>query len=125
MELRYQDGLIPAIVQDPRTGKVLMLGYMNAAAFEKTIQTGYVTFFSRSRQALWTKGETSGHRLSVREIRVDCDQDALLIEAELSGSGCCHQGYESCFYRRVTPQGEQVVEPRQFDPKQVYKTSDE
>jgi phosphoribosyl-AMP cyclohydrolase len=121
MELRYQDGLIPAIVQDPRSGKVLMLGYMNVAAYEKTIETGYVTFFSRSRQALWTKGETSGHRLAVREIRVDCDRDALLVEAELSGSGCCHEGYESCFYRRLTPKGEEVVEQRQFDPEQVYK----
>jgi phosphoribosyl-AMP cyclohydrolase len=124
MELRYQDGLIPAIVQEPRTGKVLMLGYMNAAAYQKTIDTGYVTFFSRSRGKLWTKGETSGHRLAVRDIRVDCDQDALLIEAELSGSGCCHEGYESCFYRRVTPEGAEIVEPRQFDPTQVYKSSD-
>jgi phosphoribosyl-AMP cyclohydrolase len=121
MELNYHDGLIPAIVQDPRSGKVLMLGYMNVAAYEKTIETGYVTFFSRSRQALWTKGETSGHRLAVREIRVDCDRDALLVEAELSGSGCCHEGYESCFYRRLTPKGEEVVEQRQFDPEQVYK----
>jgi phosphoribosyl-AMP cyclohydrolase len=123
MELKYQDGLIPAIVQDPRTGKVLMLGYMNDDAYRKTVETGYVTFFSRSRQTLWTKGETSGHRLSVREVRVDCDRDALLIEAELSGSGCCHEGYESCFYRKVTSQGvEEVVEQRQFDPEQVYKT---
>jgi phosphoribosyl-AMP cyclohydrolase len=122
MELKYQDGLIPTIVQESRSGKVLMLGYMNDTAYEKTIQTGYVTFFSRSRQALWTKGETSGHRLTVREIRVDCDRDAVLIKAELSGPGCCHEGYESCFYRKVTPEGEEIVEPRQFDPTQVYKT---
>ncbi len=123
MQLKYQDGLIPAIVQDPKSGKVLMLGYMNGAAFEKTLETGHVTFFSRSRQKLWTKGEQSGHRLAVREIRVDCDQDTLLIEAELSGPGCCHMGYESCFYRRVTPQGEEVIEPRQFDPETIYKSS--
>jgi len=123
MQLKYQDGLIPAIVQDPKSGKVLMLGYMNDAAFEKTLETGYVAFFSRSRQKLWTKGEQSGHRLAVREIRVDCDQDTLLIEAELSGPGCCHMGYESCFYRRVTPQGEAVIEPRQFDPETIYKSS--
>ncbi|HLI29913.1 MAG TPA: phosphoribosyl-AMP cyclohydrolase [Terriglobia bacterium] len=121
MQLKYQDGLIPAIVQDPKSGKVLMLGYMNGAAFDKTVETGYVTFFSRSRQKLWTKGEQSGHRLAVREIRIDCDQDALLIEAELSGPGCCHMGYESCFFRRVTPQGEEVIEPRQFDPEEIYK----
>lgn len=123
MNLKYQDGLIPAIVQDPRTGKVLMLGYMNEAAYRKTVEAGYVTFFSRSRQVLWTKGETSGHRLSVREIRVDCDGDALLIEAELSGAGCCHEGYESCFYRKITPKGEEIVEPKQFDPEQVYQNN--
>ena|SRR5487761_753413 len=123
MQLKYQNGLIPAIVQDSKSGKVLMLGYMNADAFEKTMQTGYVTFFSRSRQKLWTKGEQSGHRLAVREIRVDCDQDALLIEAELSGAGCCHMGYESCFYRRVAAQGEEVVEQKQFDPEEIYKKS--
>ena len=121
MQLKYQDGLIPAIVQDPKSGKVLMLGYMNDAAFEKTVETGYVTFFSRSRKKLWTKGEQSGHRLAVREIRVDCDQDALLIEAELSGPGCCHMGYESCFFRRVTTEGEDVIETRQFDPEEIYK----
>jgi phosphoribosyl-AMP cyclohydrolase len=124
MKLNYRDGLIPAIVQEPRTGKVLMLGYMNDDAYRKTMETGYVTFFSRSRQTLWTKGETSGHRLAVREIRVDCDRDALLVEAELSGSGCCHEGYESCFYRKITPGGEEIVEARQFDPEQVYKASD-
>ncbi len=121
MQLKYRDGLIPAIVQDPKSGKVLMLGYMNDAAYQKTVETGYVTFFSRSRQKLWTKGEQSGHRLAVREIRVDCDQDALLVEAELSGPGCCHNGYESCFYRRLTPEGDEVVDIRTFDPEVVYK----
>ena len=121
MELKYQDGLIPAIIQDPRNGKVLMLGYMNDAAYQKTVETGYVTFFSRSRQKLWTKGEESGHRLAVREVRIDCDQDALLIAAELSGPGCCHEGYESCFYRKVTTQAVEIADPRQFDPAAVYK----
>lgn len=121
MELKYQDGLVPAIVQDARTGKVLMLGYMNDVACQRTLETGYVTFYSRSRQRLWTKGEQSGHRLAVREVRVDCDQDALLISAELSGPGCCHQGYETCFFRKVTPEGTETVEPRHFDPAQVYK----
>ncbi|MGH9355938.1 MAG: phosphoribosyl-AMP cyclohydrolase [Terriglobia bacterium] len=120
-DLKYEDGLIPAIVQDPRSGKVLMLGYMNGAALEKTRETGYVTFFSRSRQKLWTKGEQSGHRLAVREIRVDCDRDALLIEAELSGAGCCHMGYESCFFRRITAQGEELADRRRFDPEEIYK----
>jgi phosphoribosyl-AMP cyclohydrolase len=122
MELKFQDGLIPAIIQDEHSGKVLMLGYMNDAAYQKTLDTGYVTFFSRSRQKLWTKGEQSGHKLAVRAVLVDCDQDALLIKAELSGAGCCHEGYETCFYRKLTPQGAEIAEPRQFDPEQVYKT---
>lgn len=123
MELKYEGGLIPAIIQDPETGKVLMLGYMNPEAYQKTLESGYVTFFSRGRQKLWTKGETSGHRLKVRQVRVDCDQDALLIEAELTGPGVCHMGYESCFFRKITPQGQEIVARREFDPEAVYKES--
>lgn len=121
MELKYDNGLIPAIVQDPRSGKVLMLGFMNDEAVRKTLETGYVTFYSRSRKKLWVKGEQSGHRLQVREVRVDCDQDALLVEAELAGPGCCHEGYETCFFRKVTPEGMETVEARRFDPAEVYK----
>ena len=120
MQMRFQDGLIPVIVQHNGNGRVLMLGYMNLEAYEQTLRSGYVTFFSRSRQKLWTKGETSGHRLVVREIRVDCDGDALLIQADLMGPGCCHLGYESCFFRKVTPEGEEVILKREFDPDQVY-----
>ncbi len=123
MGLNFRDGLIPAIVQDGQSGEVLMLGYMNPEAYERTLRTGYVTFFSRSRQKLWTKGETSGHRLEVREVRVDCDQDALLIQANLTGPGCCHLGYKSCFFRKVTPEGEEVIARREFDPAKVYKDS--
>ena len=118
--MRFQDGLIPVIVQHNGNGRVLMLGYMNLEAYQQTLRSGYVTFFSRSRQKLWTKGETSGHRLVVREIRVDCDGDALLIQADLMGPGCCHLGYESCFFRKVTPEGEEVILTREFDPDQVY-----
>ncbi len=125
IELNFKDGLIPAIVQDHRTGKVLMLGYMNDEAFDRTLSTGAVTFFSRSRNKLWTKGETSGHRLQVREVRVDCDQDALLIQAELAGPGCCHLGYRSCFFRRLTEGGEEIILPREFDPREVYGSSQE
>jgi phosphoribosyl-AMP cyclohydrolase len=120
MDLIFQDGLIPAIIQDRHSGKVLMLGYMNAEAIEKTLESGYVTFFSRSRQKLWTKGETSGHRLRVREIRVDCDHDALLVQADLNGPGCCHMGYKSCFFRKLTTAGEEVFLQREFDPNEVY-----
>ena len=121
LQLKYQeDGLIPAVIQDRHSGKVLMLGYMNEAAYQQTLITGFVTFYSRSRQKLWTKGETSGHRLMAREIRVDCDQDALLIQADLTGPGCCHMGYRSCFFRKVTPNGEEIILAREFDPARVY-----
>jgi phosphoribosyl-AMP cyclohydrolase len=93
---------------------------MNADAYQKTLISGFVTFYSRSRQKLWTKGETSGHRLVAREIRVDCDQDALLIQAELTGPGCCHMGYRSCFFRKLTPDGEEIILEREFDPVRVY-----
>ena len=122
MELKFDKttGLLPAIVQESGTGKVLMLGFMNAAAFDKTLETGYVTFFSRSRNKLWVKGESSGHRLKVGEVRVDCDTDALLVVAEQFGPGTCHEGYHSCFYRRIEG-GEMVIaEPRVFDPEKVY-----
>lgn len=120
MTPKFEDGLIPAIVQDKHTGKVLMLGYMNREAYERTQHTGFVTFFSRSRQKLWTKGETSGHRLGVREVRIDCDADALLIQAELAGPGCCHLGYKSCFFRKITSEGEEIIAAREFDPARVY-----
>ena len=120
MDLKYQDGLIPAIIQDRHSGKVLMLGYLNEAAYQQTLSSGYVTFFSRTRQKLWTKGEISGHRLRVREIRVDCDLDALLIQADLTGPGCCHLGYKSCFFRKLTPTGGEIFLQREFDPAEVY-----
>ena len=120
MELKFENGLIPAIIQDHQTRKVLMLGYMNHAAYEQTMSTGSVTFFSRSRQKLWVKGETSGHRLNVRGVLVDCDNDALLIQVELSGPGCCHLGYQSCFFRKITPEGQETIAEREFDPSKVY-----
>ena len=123
IEFKFADGLIPAIIQERSSGAVLMLGYMNSEAIEQTLSSGQVTFFSRSRQKLWTKGETSGHRLRVREVRVDCDRDALLIQADLDGPGCCHLGYKSCFFRQVTPEGEEAVLEREFDPAKVYKTA--
>jgi phosphoribosyl-AMP cyclohydrolase len=125
MELKFRNGLVPAIVQDEQSGKVLMLGYMNQEAYEQTLSSGAVTFFSRSRQKLWVKGEISGHKLRVREVRVDCDGDALLVQAELTGPGCCHLGYQSCFFRRITSEGEEVIARREFDPEKVYKNSDQ
>jgi phosphoribosyl-AMP cyclohydrolase len=108
MELDFEkeNGLIPAIVQEASTNEILMLGFMNREAFALTSQTGLVTFYSRSRRKLWTKGETSGQRLLLRELLVDCDQDALLLRVELSGSAVCHEGYRSCFFRRLESTGD-------------------
>jgi phosphoribosyl-AMP cyclohydrolase len=117
------DGLVAAVIQDAATGRVLMVGYMNQAAFDKTVSTGCVTFFSRSRRKLWTKGETSGHFLKVREIATDCDQDALLIRADPLGPGVCHNGYQSCFYRRLENGRWRESEERAFDPAAVYGAS--
>jgi phosphoribosyl-AMP cyclohydrolase len=114
-------GLVPAIVQDDRTGDVLMLGFMNEAALAETRRTGEVVFFSRSRNRLWKKGESSGHVLRVREVRVDCDADALLLCVEPAGPGVCHEGYRSCFFRRIEQDGSgTIIEQRTFEPEQVY-----
>jgi phosphoribosyl-AMP cyclohydrolase len=114
------DGLIPAVIQDHKSGRVLMVGYMNAEAFRKTIESGNVTFFSRSRNQLWMKGESSGHRLVMKEISTDCDDDSLLIQVESLGPGVCHNGYESCFYRRLEGNGWVESEKPTYDPKAVY-----
>ena len=94
------DGLIPAVIQDAGDEKVLMVGFMNQEALDKTRETGQVTFYSRSRNKLWTKGETSGHYLLAKEILLDCDEDTLVIKVEALGPGVCHNGFRSCFYRR-------------------------
>jgi len=122
MDLNFgkSDGLIAAVVQDCGTNRVLMVGYMNQEAFAKTLATGLVTFYSRSRQKLWTKGESSGHHLKLKEISTDCDMDALLVKVEAVGPGVCHDGYESCFYRRLEPSGWVESEPRAYDPNAVY-----
>jgi len=113
-------GLIPAVVQDHRSGRVLMVGFMNQAAWQRTLETGLATFYSRSRRKLWVRGETSGHYLAVKEILVDCDGDAVLVRVEVTGPGVCHQGFASCFYRRWEDGGWQEIEPRSFDPEAVY-----
>src|ERR1700684_3020916 len=123
MELDFTklDGLLPAVIQDAGTGDVLMLGFMNAEAYAATQSSGEVTFFSRTRNKLWRKGEQSGHVLRVREILVDCDVDTLLIRVDALGPGVCHEGYKSCFFRQLSPAGEAtVVAEREFDPKAVY-----
>jgi len=113
-------GLIPAIVQDWKTGEVLMVAYMNAASWAKTLETGKACFWSRSRKKLWLKGETSGHVQIIKEIYLDCDQDALLLKVEQVGGAACHTGYRSCFYRQIVNGQTQVIGKRIFDPKEVY-----
>jgi phosphoribosyl-AMP cyclohydrolase len=114
-------GLVPAIVQDDLSGDVLMLGFMNEQAWAETQRTREVVFFSRSRNKLWKKGESSGHILKVRDVRMDCDADSLLIRVEAVGPGVCHEGYRSCFFRRLADDGSaQVIERRTFEPHQVY-----
>jgi phosphoribosyl-AMP cyclohydrolase len=113
-------GIVTAVIQDQGSGRVLMVGFMNEEAFRKTVETGYATFFSRSRNKLWLKGETSGHRLAVKSIATDCDNDALLIQVQALGPGVCHEGYESCFFRKLE-NGEWVVtDERAYDPAAVY-----
>jgi phosphoribosyl-AMP cyclohydrolase len=121
LDFEKENGLIPAIVQDDASDEVLMLGFMNREALERTRVTGFVTFYSRSRQKLWTKGERSGQKLLLRELRVDCDQDALLVRVELSGAAVCHEGYRSCFFRRLENNGEAaVIAERVFSPAELY-----
>ena len=115
-------GLVPAIVQDETSGDVLMLGFMNVHSYQETRRLGEVVFFSRSRNKLWKKGESSGHVLKVRDIRVDCDADALLIRVEPIGPGVCHEGYRSCFFRSLDQDGEwRVNAERRFAPEDVYR----
>ena len=113
-------GLIPAIVVDADSKDVLMMAYMNAESLRKTVQTGKTHFWSRSRRRYWMKGETSGHTQAVRAIYVDCDQDTLVMEVTQRGAAC-HEGYRSCFHRRLTADGEwEVIAEAVFDPKSVY-----
>jgi phosphoribosyl-AMP cyclohydrolase len=122
VEIAFQKsgGLVPAIIQDSSTGQVLMLGFMNDEAFAETRRTGEAVFFSRSRNRLWRKGESSGHVLRVKEIRIDCDADALLLRVEPLGPGVCHEGYRSCFFRRIEENGVRTVDEQTFDPAKVY-----
>ncbi len=120
LDFEKQGGLIAAVVQDAKTKRVLMVGYMNREAFEKTTVSGHVTFFSRSRQKLWTKGESSGHYLLLKSIATDCDGDALLVEAEPLGPGVCHEGYESCFFRTFDSGNWKVTGQKMYDPDVVY-----
>ncbi|MGI9457071.1 MAG: phosphoribosyl-AMP cyclohydrolase [Aeoliella sp.] len=114
------NGLVPVVVQETGTGAVLMLAYMNREAFDQTLATGQAVYFSRSRGGLWRKGETSGNVQLVKQVRIDCDRDTLLLEVEQVGGAACHEGYKSCFYRELTGQRFEIVEERIADPEDLY-----
>ncbi len=116
------DGLLTAVIQDWKSNRVLMVGFMNEAAWAKTLETGKACFYSRSRNKLWLKGESSGHFLEVKEIRTDCDSDALLLMCEAHGPGVCHEGYESCFFKRLDHENVfQPVDTKTYNPAEVYQ----
>ena len=114
-------GLIPAIVQEHETGEILMLAYMNAEAWQATVTTGKATYFSRSRQKLWIKGESSGHHQLVKEIRIDCDDDTVLLKVEQLGGAACHTGHRSCFYKKVENGSIRIMGEPIFNPEEVYE----
>ncbi|NND98237.1 MAG: phosphoribosyl-AMP cyclohydrolase [Pirellulaceae bacterium] len=114
------DGLLPAIAQDASNGRVLMMAWMNAEAWAETVRTGNAVYYSRSRGQLWRKGETSGHQQRVTEIRLDCDADTILLQVQQTGAAC-HEGYESCFFRRVNADGSgEIADERMVNPESVY-----
>src|SRR6202163_1298480 len=114
LDFAKMDGLLPAIVQDAASGEVLMVGFMNETSYRKTLETGFVTFWSRTRSKLWMKGETSGNRLKVVSMATDCDNDALLFRVEVEGDGLvCHEGTVSCFTRPIVPAGNSEAEKKE------------
>jgi phosphoribosyl-AMP cyclohydrolase len=115
------NGLVPVVAQDADTGAVLMLAWMNREAYEETRRTGRACYYSRSRGRLWRKGEESGHVQEVREIFIDCDADTILLKVHQVGGAACHEGYASCFFRRVEGDDLRVIGQRVFDPSEVYK----
>ena len=121
LDFKKNNGLIPAIAQDYLTGEVLMLAYMNEQAFDETVRSKKATYYSRSRKSLWVKGETSGHVQHVREIRVDCDLDTILLKVDQVGNAACHKGYKSCFFSKVEENDLKITESIVFDPDEVYK----
>ncbi|MBW2538113.1 MAG: phosphoribosyl-AMP cyclohydrolase [Deltaproteobacteria bacterium] len=120
LDFGKMDGLIPAVVQEYETGEVLMLAFMNKEAWEETLSTGKATYYSRSRKELWVKGKTSGNLQLIREIRIDCDNDTVLLKVEQLGGAACHTGHKSCFFKKVEDDSVKVVGTPLFDPEEVY-----
>jgi len=120
LDFNKTGGLVPAIVQDFQTGEILMLAYMNPDAFNATLSTGKATYYSRSRQSLWVKGETSGNMQLIKEIRIDCDDDTVLLKVEQLGDAACHTGHRSCFFKKVEDGSIRIMGKPIFDPREVY-----
>jgi phosphoribosyl-AMP cyclohydrolase len=121
IDFQKSGGLVPAIAQDADTGLVLMLAWMNRESYEETLRTGRACYFSRSRNKLWRKGEESGHVQEVREVLVDCDADTILLKVKQVGGAACHEGYASCFFRKIEGDDLKVIAEKVFDPATVYK----
>lgn len=123
IELNFSklNGIVPAVVQDYSTGEVLMLAFMNREAWEKTLKTGYAHYWSRSRKEIWKKGATSGNLQIIKEIRVDCDKDTVLLKVEQRGGAACHEGYRSCFFRKLVNVDELIIDGlKVFNPDEIY-----
>ena len=121
LDFKKMGGLIPSITQDEQTGEVLMQAYMNQEAWGKTLETGKATYFSRSRQKLWVKGGTSGNVQLVKEVRIDCDNDSILLKVKQVGGAACHTGHKSCFHKKIVGTGDvEIIGEPVFDPKEVY-----
>ncbi|MDG2408503.1 MAG: phosphoribosyl-AMP cyclohydrolase [Pirellulales bacterium] len=118
---KSDDGLLPAIAQDVETGEVLMLAYMNQESYEETMRLGRAVYFSRSRGKLWRKGEESGNVQEIDSVYFDCDRDTLLLKVRQVGGAACHRGYRSCFFRKKTPDGLEIIGEQVFDPEEVYR----
>jgi phosphoribosyl-AMP cyclohydrolase len=115
------NGLLPVVTQDADSGTVLMMAYMNQESYAETLATGRAVYYSRSRNRLWRKGEESGHVQEVRAVYLDCDRDTILLKVRQIGDAACHEGFQSCFFRQVTPAGLKIVGQRLFDPDEVYR----
>lgn len=121
LNFKKMGGLIPVVVQDYKTGEVLMLAFMNQEAWEATLSTGKATYYSRTRQKLWIKGETSGNIQIIKDIRIDCDDDTVVLKVDQVGGAACHTGHKSCFYKKVEDGSIRIVGKPIFNPEEVYK----
>ena len=124
LQFEKLNGLLPVVIQDYQTNKVLMLAFMNKEAWQRTLKSGKATYYSRTKKAIWQKGETSGNVQLVKEVLIDCDNDTVLLKVKQVGSAACHTGYESCFYRKLERGKLKTIGKKVFEPKEVYKQTE-